>query len=76
MYRNLGFKKYFKEISFQFWKFFSKELIEFVKKNSKFLQQVNILHKKERKKEIKGYTYVCMERLGNVPRPRHKVKQD
>jgi hypothetical protein len=73
MYRNLGFKKYFKEISFQFWKLFSKELIEFVEKlKSKFLQYFA----QKRKKEIKGYTYVCMERLGNVPRPWHKEKQD
>jgi len=60
MYRNLGFKKYFKEISFQFWWFFSKELIEFVKKNSKFLQQVNILHKKERKKERNKRLHICV----------------
>jgi hypothetical protein len=31
-----------------------------VKKNSKFLQQVNILHKKERKKERNKRVHLCV----------------
>ncbi len=55
MYRNLGFKKYLKNISFQFWKFFSKEFIEFVKKKFQIFatgQHFAQKRKKERKKEI------------------------
>jgi hypothetical protein len=48
-------KNYFKEISFQFWQFFSKELIEFVRKKFQIFatgQHSAQKRKKERKKEI------------------------
>ncbi len=62
MFRNLGFKNKIKNISFQFWQFFSKELIEFVKK--KFPNFCNrstfCTKKKERKKEINKRLHLCV----------------
>ncbi len=51
-----GLKNYFKDISFQIWQFFSKELIEFVRKKFQIFatgQHFAQKRKKERKKEIK-----------------------